>query len=197
MHTEELIDEMTDAMPIRWGCVPPGVRIGGDSFIDVAITVDAAAVWAEFEDGPPPEPGVGKTNGLRNASLRFSVPSHANVKPLSRLKGTNDQWALPDLSWTDQVHVAFRMSLQPDQLPAEDLFIPLARVQLTADAITDDGTDTSTVVCSQALGLPLLADVEWRETPADLEAAALIGRLNGRPALVVGAVSGYDVPDPC
>jgi len=43
MDVEETIDEMSEAMPIRWGCAVPGLRIGGDSVLDIALTVDAVA----------------------------------------------------------------------------------------------------------------------------------------------------------
>lgn len=194
MDIEETIDEMSESMPIRWGCAVPGLRIGGDSVLDIALTVDAVAAWAEFGGGSsPPYPGVGNVNGLRNATIRFYVPPYVSVTPLSLLEGERLRWVLPDLSWNERVHIAFRITLQVDRLPTDDLFVLLARVRLTADSITEDGADISTVVFSQELSLPLLGGEEWLATPGDPVAAESINLLTGKPALVEGRGSVDDV----
>lgn len=184
------IDDLIERLPIRWRCPSPGLRSrGGDVFVDVIVTVDAAAVWMELGNDAPPPPGAGQADGLRNACLRFLVPDGAGVAPLSMLEDAEGAWRLPDLRWNERVHLALRIALPVDRCPGEALLVRLAEVVLRADGVSANGTAKHEVACSQPLGLPLLDDEEWEEVPGDPGAGALIACLQGHLPWVVDAAT--------
>jgi hypothetical protein len=123
-------------------------------------------------------------NGIHHGSLRLSSPKYVQLSPLSIVAADGRRWALPDLSWAEQVHVAMRVRVSPDAWDYGEALVPVARIRFNANAVSGDGADSRTVVHSQAIAIcapgesPLEAD-------QDELAVAMVDQLKGKPPRVI------------
>lgn len=175
-------------LPLDWRCREPGLRAGIDSEVDALLSLRTAAMLRESGLVAPAVAGSSTSAqvvGLCDVRIEIEVPNGIGIEALSRLEACGPGWRLPDLSWHDDLFLALSLSIPGRLKPPVNHMMRLARVRVTASLRLADGATASRVVVEAPMGLPVLSDDEFSETPCDEGAAAAIARVQGREPAVL------------
>jgi hypothetical protein len=186
------LDELMAAPPFDWACAEPGFRVDEDGVIGAVLNLFALRVIKSmFADrqGPDAVPFLHDAGGLTELRLRLRTPPYVTLEPLSHLLGQQDEWRLPDMSWSEEVSVAFRFRVPAERLDSLGTMVSLGQARIQANAVDASGADNSMIDLRVRLGLPVLSAEEYQAMPSDLATATVVGLLRGRPAVPRSAAS--------
>lgn len=169
----------TSTQSIAWQYTSPCIHLNQDRDVDVVIAIDGPAIWkSSFAEPEPPSDPL-DVNGLKRIILRFRLPPYVALTPLSLMAFDDPYWLLPDIGWSDRMLIAFRCSLDLNNMPDHRETVVLARMRINLDAIAGDGADAQQFIYRSTLALPVHSSAKQRRNIGCATAANLVRELIG------------------